>query len=143
MLNKAIEIANRVHTGRVDKGGAPYILHPLRIMLSASNDFERICAILHDVVEDSNTTFDDLLDEGISKGVINVLDCLTRRSEESYDKYIDRVIKNKTACRVKLADLRDNMNLSRIENPTTEDLIRIKRYGKAKKKISEALMKGF
>lgn len=139
MLNKAIEIATRAHAGQVDKAGAPYILHPLRVMISRENELERICAVLHDVVEDSDITFDDLRKEDFSEEVIAVLDCLTKRSDESYEEFIDRILKNETACRVKLADLCDNMDLSRIENPTEEDKERNRKYNKASGQILEAL----
>lgn len=139
MLNKAIEIANRVHAVQVDKGGEPYILHPLRVMLSRENDLERICAVLHDVVEDSDITFDELKKEGFSEEILSVLDCLTKRDGESYDGFICRILTNETACHVKLADLLDNMNLSRIENPTEKDNERIQKYNKATKRISDAL----
>lgn len=139
MLNKAIGIATRAHAGQVDKAGEPYILHPLRVMLSRDNDLERISAVLHDVVEDSETTFEDLRKEGFSEETIAVLDCLTRRKCENYDNYIERIIKNETACRIKLADLYDNMDLSRIKNPTDKDEARIKKYRKAAERISKVL----
>lgn len=139
MLNKAIEIATRAHTGQVDKGGAPYILHPLRVMLSRKNEIERICAVLHDVVEDSVLTFDDLSKEGFSEEIIEVLDCLTKRNGESYDELIDRILTNEIACHIKLADLFDNMDLNRIENFTYKDEARIKKYRKAIERISDAL----
>ncbi len=139
MLNKAIEIANRAHAGQIDKGGEPYILHPLRVMLSRENELERICAVLHDVVEDSDITFDDLRKEGFSEEVIAVLDCLTKRDGESYDTFINRVLSNQTACHVKLADLRDNMNLTRIESPTEKDIERIQKYKDASERIFDAL----
>lgn len=88
MLNKAIEIANRAHAGQIDKGGEPYILHPLRVMLSRENELERVCAVLHDVVEDSDITFNDLRKEEFSEEVIAVLDCLTKRDDENYDTLI-------------------------------------------------------
>lgn len=135
MLNKAIEIATRAHDGQVDKGGVPYIFHPLRVMLLGKNELERICAVLHDVVEDSDITFDVLRKEGFSEEVIAVLDCLTKRDGESYDDFISRILLNKTACHVKLADIRDNMNLARIENPTVKDEERIKKYGEATKRL--------
>lgn len=135
MLNKAIEIATRAHDGQVDKGGVPYIFHPLRVMLLRKNELERICAVLHDVVEDSDITFDVLRKEGFSEEVIAVLDCLTKRDGESYDDFISRILLNKTACHVKLADIRDNMNLARIENPTVKDEERIKKYGEATKRL--------
>ena len=139
MLNKAIEIAAIAHTGQVDKAGAPYILHPLRVMLSRDNDLERICAVLHDVVEDSEFTFEDLRKQRFSEEVIDVLDCLTKRDGECYDAFIGRVIKNETACRVKLADIADNMDLTRIEKPTEKDQERIKKYKKAVEAILAAL----
>lgn len=131
MLNKAIEIAAIAHTGQFDKGGAPYILHPIRVMLTRDNELEQICAVLHDVVEDSVITFKDLRKQGFSEKVIAVLDCLTKRDGESYDEFIGRVLKNETACQVKLADINDNMNLTRIENPSEKDQERIGKYEKA------------
>jgi (p)ppGpp synthase/HD superfamily hydrolase len=139
MINKAIEIATRAHAGQVDKGGEPYILHPLRVMISRKNELERICAVLHDVVEDTDITFDKLRLEGFSEEVIEVLDCLTRRSNESYDEFIDRILCNETACNVKLADLCDNMDITRIKNPTQKDRERIKKYRDAANRIHEVL----
>jgi (p)ppGpp synthase/HD superfamily hydrolase len=140
MLNKAIEIAARAHAGQVDKGGEPYILHPLRVMLTRESELERICAVLHDVVEDSDIAFDDLRKTGFSEEVITVLDCLTKRDGESYDDFINRLLANETACHVKLADLRDNINLTRIKHPTSKDEARIKKYYRAIERISEALI---
>lgn len=139
MLYKAIEIANRAHAGQVDKAGELYILHPLRVMLTQVNELERICAVMHDVVEDSDITFDNLRKEGFSEEVISVLDCLTKRDRESYDDFIERILVNETACRVKLADLRDNMNLSRIKNPAGKDIERLKKYRAAADRISDVL----
>lgn len=139
MLNKAIEIATRAHAGQVDKAGESYILHPLRVMLTRGTELERICAVLHDVIEDTDITFDDLHNEGFPEDVITVLDCLTKRDGEDYDAFIDRVLKNETACRVKLADLCDNMNLTRIQNPTEKDKERLQKYNKASERILDAL----
>lgn len=139
MLNKAIEIANRAHMGQVDKAGAPYILHPLRVMMTRDNEIERICAVLHDVIEDSDVTFDDLRGEGFSEEIIEVLNCITKRAGESYEDFIDRILGNETACRVKLADLCDNMNISRIKKPTEKDKERIKKYRDAADRIADAL----
>ena len=141
MLNKAITIATRAHAGQVDKGGAPYILHPLRVMLSRGNELERICAVLHDTIEDSEITFDVLRKEGFSEEVIAVLDCLTKLKGEKYEAFIERILTNITACQVKLADLCDNMNLSRIENPTEKDEARVKKYQEARERILDSLPK--
>lgn len=139
LLNKAIEIANDAHAGQVDKGGEPYILHVLRVMLSRDNEMERTCAVLHDVVEDTSITLEELKKEGFPEEVITVLDCLTKRDGESYDDFISRVLTNEMACRIKLADLYDNMDLTRIKNPTEQDKQRIMKYDKAAKRIFEAL----
>lgn len=139
MLNKAIEIAAIAHTGQVDKAKAPYILHPLRVMLTRDNELEQICAVLHDVVEDTNITFEDLRKQGFSEKVIEVLDCLTKRDAESYDDFIGRVLKNETACQVKLADIADNMDLTRIKNPSEKDRERIRKYEKAVELILKTL----
>jgi (p)ppGpp synthase/HD superfamily hydrolase len=102
MLDKAINIAAKAHQGQADKGGNPYILHPLRVMFSRKTEIERICAVLHDVIEDTDITLVDLRNEGFSEEVIAAIDALTKRNGESYDDFIERVIKNKIAARVKL-----------------------------------------
>lgn len=137
MIGKAIRIAAVAHEGQLDKAGQPYILHPLRIMFTKENEIERICAVLHDVIEDSNVNIEYLRNEGFSEEVLNVLDALTKRNNESYDDFISRVIENKTACNVKLADLNDNMNLSRLPSPTLIDYERIEKYRRAANRIIE------
>ncbi|MDR2647684.1 MAG: HD domain-containing protein [Oscillospiraceae bacterium] len=138
-LNKAIEIAAKAHAEQVDKGGNPYILHPLRVMLNCEDETARICAVLHDVIEDTDITPDDLRVEGFGEDVIAALDCLTKRNGENYDDFISRVLTNLTACRVKLADLADNMDLTRIPNPTAKDEERIKKYSEAANRITAFL----
>lgn len=139
MLDKAILIASTAHQGQMDKAGEPYILHPLRVMLTRRTETERICAVLHDVIEDTNITLDYLKNEGFSENILSVLDALTRRKNETYDEFIDRILRNKIACYVKLADLSDNMDLTRIANPTKKDYKRIEKYRKAADRILETL----
>jgi len=139
MLNKAILIAAKAHAGQVDKAGEPYIFHPFRVMMSGTSEVERICGVLHDTIEDSDITLEFLREEGCSEEVLEVLDCLTKRTEESYDDFIGRVLKNKTACRVKLADLQDNMDLSRIKHMTEQDETRMKKYREAAERIYDVL----
>lgn len=139
MLNKAIVIAAKAHDGQIDKGGNPYILHPLRVMINCESESEKICAVLHDVIEDTNITFEDLKSRGFSDEIVTALDCLTKREGESYDNFISRVLSNELACRVKLADLIDNMDLTRIQNPSEEDEARIQKYKLAADRISDAL----
>ncbi|WP_238881793.1 GTP pyrophosphokinase [Clostridium sp. YIM B02551] len=139
MLEKAIIIATKAHRGQVDKAGETYILHPLRVMISGKTELERICGVLHDVIEDTEITLEYLRKEGFSEEILEALDALTRKANESYDGFIERVINNKLACYVKLADLNDNMNLARIKNPTEEDYKRIEKYSKASDRIIKSL----
>ncbi len=139
MLERAIQIAAKAHEGQRDKAGQPYILHPLRVMFRTDTEIERICAVLHDVVEDTPITMEILKDEGFSPDVIAVLDALTKRQGESYDDFISRVLMNETACRVKLADLADNMDLSRLDTPSEEDYRRIEKYQRAAARIRNHL----
>jgi (p)ppGpp synthase/HD superfamily hydrolase len=133
-LEKAIEIAQVAHKGVKDKGGHDYINHPIRVMHAMSNDQEKIVAILHDVVEDSDWTFDRLKEEGFEDSVIESLRCVTKYSEEEdYQEFIKRAATNKIATKVKMADIEDNLDLSRLGTLTEKDLTRIEKYKKALK----------
>jgi len=134
MLERAIEIAVEAHKGQVDKGGSPYILHPLRVMMSVNGGSEKIVAVLHDVVEDSNWTFEALLAEGFSIEVIEALKSVTKNSDnEDYNSFIQRAIRNPIGHKVKIADLRDNLDVTRIPELGEKDLQRINKYKKALK----------
>ena len=139
MLNKAIEIAARAHAGQMDKAGEPYILHPLRVMFGCKTELEMICAVLHDCIEDTDISLEDLRREGFGKEIIAIVDTLSRRRDEKYGEFITRILENRTACRIKLADLADNMRFSRIPNPGKKDLKRLKKYKKANRRIKEKL----
>jgi len=130
-LERAIEIAARVHAGQVDKGGAPYILHPLRVMLRVAPGAQQIVAVLHDVVEDSEVTFEDLEREGFSAEVISGLRAVTKVEGESYEDFVARVALDPVGKAVKLADLMENSDLSRIAEPSQKDLERVAKYGRA------------
>ena len=132
-LQRAIEIAIEAHKGALDKGGNPYILHPLRLMLQMDSEEEMIVAILHDVVEDSEKwSFDKLHKEGFSKKIINSLRSVTKENEnEDYEKFIDRSVKDKIGRKVKIADISDNLDISRLKEVTDKDILRINKYKKA------------
>ncbi|HRR40196.1 MAG TPA: NUDIX domain-containing protein [Syntrophales bacterium] len=130
-LEKAIGIALDAHRGREDKAGAPYILHPLRLMLRMEGTEEMIVAVLHDVVEDSAWTIEALRGEGFPEEVLEAVDSLTRRKDEHYDRYISRIGENAIARRVKIADLEDNMDVRRKKEPNGEDRRRMEKYRKA------------
>ena len=130
-LERAIEIAARTHAGQLDKGGAPYILHPLRVMLSVAPGAQQIVAVLHDVVEDSAVTFEDLEREGFSAEVISGLRAVTKIEGESYEDFVARAALDPVGKAVKLADLMENSDLSRIAEPSQKDLERVAKYGRA------------
>lgn len=131
ILIKAIALANKVHAGQFDKAGKPYILHPLRLMLKFNNEEEMIIAVLHDVIEDGEVTLEQLHELGISQQIITAIDCLTRRKGESYEEFITRIKPNNLARKVKIEDLKDNMDLTRLATVSEKDLLRIAKYHKA------------
>ena len=128
ILERAIEIAAKAHAGQVDKAGQPYILHPLRVMLRVSSEHERIAAVLHDVVEDTDVSLERLVAEGFPSEVIAAVDALTKRPGESRLDAAHRAAADKIGRKVKLADNAENMDLSRIQNPTTRDIARVEEY---------------
>lgn len=130
-LERAIVIAAEAHVGQVDKAGAPYVLHPLRMMLRLSTSDEMIAAVLHDVVEDCGLSLEMLRADGFSEQVLEAIDSVTRRAEESYEEFVLRAASNSIGRRVKLADLRDNNDLSRIKHPTARDYARVEKYRRA------------
>ncbi len=136
MLDKAIEIARKAHHGQKDKAGRDYIGHPLRVMAVGVTMEEKIVGVLHDVVEDSDVTFEMLSTEGFTNAITNALKCLTRRSDESYDDFIARVKGNRLATAVKLNDLTDNMDIRRLPYLSDKDVKRLKKYLKAYKRLS-------
>jgi (p)ppGpp synthase/HD superfamily hydrolase len=135
-LNKAIKIASDAHEGQTDKAGKPYILHPLRLLLKFTNIDEMIVAVLHDVVEDSELTLEDLKINGFEDSVVNAVDCLTKRSGEEYSEFIKRVLLNELARKIKIEDIKDNLDLSRLSKIETNDLERISKYHNALKVLS-------
>lgn len=127
-LDTAVMIANNAHFGQKDKSGKPYILHPLRLALKMSSPDEQIVAVLHDVLEDSSTTVEDIERYGFSENVIDALICLTKQDKESYMDYVARVKLNKLATIIKICDLQDNLNITRLESLEDADFQRIKKY---------------
>ena len=132
-LERAIALAAAAHAGQTDRAGQPYILHPLRVMLEMRTGEERIVAVLHDVVEKTDVTLADLAEQGFDGRVIDAVDAMTRRSGEPYMRFVDRAVRegcrswvgawlrNGVAKNVKIADLRDNMEINRSRTMTEED----------------------
>lgn len=134
-IENAIIIATNVHAGQIDKGGNPYILHPLRVMLAVKGSDEMMAAVLHDVLEDSEMKASDLMAFMFSNAVIDAVVALTRNDGESYSDFISRVAKNEIATAVKIADLTDNLDLSRIKEPTKQDIERHRKYVAARAEL--------
>jgi GTP diphosphokinase / guanosine-3',5'-bis(diphosphate) 3'-diphosphatase len=127
-LERAIEIAARAHAGQVDKAGQPYILHPLRLMFAVKTPAAQIAAVLHDVVEDTPITLADLAAEGFAPDILEAIAALTKNPGETRLHAARRAAAHPIARNVKLADVRDNMNLTRIRCPTPADRARLAEY---------------
>jgi (p)ppGpp synthase/HD superfamily hydrolase len=135
-LAKAIRIAAVAHENQTDRAGEPYVLHPLRVMTRVQGEEEKIVAALHDVVEDSDWTLDMLRDEGFSNKIVEAVDALSRRVDETgkkekYEAFVRRACENPLAKRVKEADLLDNMDFSRLPKVGPDDLKRMDKYHRA------------
>ena len=130
MLAQMLHIATSAHHGQFDRGGNPYILHPLKVMhYLKSTDEELMCMALgHDVIEDTSVTYKDLRDAGISERVINGIWRLTKQPGQTYEEYKEGVFSNEDAMRVKMADLRHNTDIRRLKGVTEKDIARIAKY---------------
>ena len=132
MLDKMLVIATNAHAGQFDRGGNPYILHPLRVMSYLNTDDEELmCTALgHDVIEDTKITYRDLRDAGISERVIAGIRALTKLPGQTYDEYKEGVFANVDAMRVKMADLRHNTDIRRLKGISEKDIDRMVKYQK-------------
>ncbi len=135
-IDTAIAIAVKAHSGHTDIGGAPYILHPLRVMLKMKTEVEMIVAVLHDVIEDSELSIGSLEKAGFSKEIIEAIRIVTRTEFSSYDDYISTIQTNQIATKVKLADIEDNMNLLRLNTLDEKAIKRLHKYFTSHKKLS-------
>ena len=129
LIYKALELSTILFKGSVDKGGYPYVLHLLYVYSNVDTKEEKVIALLHDVMEDKKVTKEELLDIGFPLKIVNDLAVLTRVKPMEYTDYIDNIIKNgsKEALNVKLADLENNIDLTRIKNPSVKDYERVER----------------
>jgi (p)ppGpp synthase/HD superfamily hydrolase len=136
-LERAIEIATEAHEGQTDKAGAPYIAHPLRVMEAVTEGEAKIVAVLHDVVEDSDWTIDDLRREGFSETVLAAVEALTRREGEAYMNFVDRAKRDALGRIIKRADLMDNMDATRRATRGAGTEERLARYASALARLDE------
>ena len=140
-LEQAIVIAVEAHRGQKDRSGAPYILHPLRMMFRVQTEAERMAAVLHDVVEDTAWTLEALREHGFPDEVVDAVDHLTRREGESYEDFVTRAAAHPVARRVKVADLEDNMDVRRTGTLGERDVERLTRYLRAWRRLTDDLPK--
>jgi len=126
----AKEIAVAAHSGQFDKAGVPYIEHPKYVAEQMDSEDEKAVAFLHDVLEDTEVTAEDLL-RLFPLHIVDAVIAITRQGNESYDKFIERVKQNPLACSVKLMDLRHNLEINRIPVPTEKDIARLEKYRRA------------
>ena len=134
-LHKAITIACEAHEGQSSINGEPYILHPLRLLIKAKSNEERIIAILHDVIEKTNISLLDLKNKGFDQNIISSIDSLSRRRSESYIEYIERLMQNKISVKIKLLDLADNIKIHIENNDNGIYDVKINQYKNALKQI--------
>lgn len=132
LIRKAENLARVLHNGQIDKGGSPYIGHPLRVAGNLETDEEKVLGLLHDVLEDCDIETQYLIDNGIPEILVKKLISLKRIKNESYFVYIDRIKEDMQTINVKLSDLEDNMDISRLKKVGSTDLKRLKKYRKAK-----------
>ena len=131
LLEKALRIAVEAHAGQVDKSGKPYIFHPLRVCCRCFTDEEKMVALLHDTIEDTEITAEDLLSEGFPPYIVEAILSISRNEDETYEEFVKRTGLNPLGRAVKLYDLEDNMDISRLEQVTEKDLDRLNKYIKA------------
>lgn len=131
IIEISLEIALDAYADKKDKAGKTYILHPLRIMSKMNTEEEMSVALLHDVIEDSDYTVEDLLSKNIPAEVVSAVQCLTKIKGENYEKFIERVLKNKLASKIKKADIEDNINILRLTSVENKDFERVAKYHKA------------
>ncbi len=136
-LARAIEIAASAHLNQTRRDGSPYILHPLRLMFQVSDPVAQMAAVLHDVVEDTPWTLEQLKAEGFPDAVIKAVELLTHDDDTTYDDYVKKIAGNPIATQVKLADLRDNINLLEIPELSEKDLQRAAKYHKYAKLLAK------
>ena len=127
-LNMAIHIATDYHNGQIDKSGEPYILHPIWVMNNVKSLKGKVVAMLHDIVEDTEITIENLIDFGFDEDIVIAIDILTKKKGQKYTDYIELVGKNNLAREVKISDLKHNMDLKRLKEITDKDKKRYVKY---------------
>ncbi|MGN1421694.1 MAG: GTP pyrophosphokinase [Eubacterium sp.] len=131
MTKKALKLSFEAHKNQIDKSGMPYVYHPFHLAEQMKDEQTTIVALLHDVVEDTDYTLDDLSSMGFSDAIIDAISLMTHDKNIPYMDYVAQIAKNPVAKAVKLADLRHNSDLTRLNAVTDKDLKRMEKYKKA------------
>ena len=131
LTKKALKLCFEAHKEQIDKSGMPYVFHPFHLAEQMTDEATTIVALLHDVVEDTELTFDDLEKQGFGEEIISALKLLTHNDDTPYMDYVAKIKNNKIATAVKLADLKHNSDLSRLDTVDEKALKRKEKYEKA------------
>jgi len=131
LIEKSLNIALRAYTGKTDKAGREYIHHPLRVMAKMKTNLEMSVALLHDVIEDSDISAEQLLAEGIPAEVVEAVQCLSKNENEDYQDFVGRTKKNELAAKIKIADIEENIDILRLPSLDDYDLTRVQKYHSA------------
>lgn len=141
-VEQAFELIEELFKEKKDKGGHPYINHLLRVCSNVKGNDSKTVALLHDTIEDTEISKENLIELGFTEEIVNAVEIITRQENETYNEFIDKIVNsnNLLAIKVKIADLEDNMDLSRISNVTEKDINRVnKRYKPAHEKLLNKL----
>ena len=131
IVDLALSIARKAHEGQLDKAGVDYIEHPIYVASQVDTEEEKAVALLHDVIEDSSVTAEELLNAGLPETVVTAIQILSKKKGQDYQTYLENVKSNPLARVIKLADLKHNSDLSRLSSVTDKDLERLEKYKKA------------
>ncbi len=134
---KAFRIAEKAHAGQKDKAGKDYIVHPAAVAGMLETDEEKAVAYLHDVVEDTDVTLEDLRSFGFNELIVEAVKAITKTEGEDYDDYIERLSENELAVKVKLADMKHNSDITRFDEPTEKDIERCRKYEEKRNRLIE------
>lgn len=130
-IETAIQTALKAHKGQLDKTGAPYILHLMKLMIQCSDEQEMITCVIKDVINDSDITSYELVSHGFSHSIVEAVECLTRHDDESFEAFVERIANNEIARKIKIKEIRDNLDLTRLSYLSSRDLVNIGKYHEA------------
>ena len=138
LTKKALSLCFDAHKGQVDKSGLPYVFHPFHLAMEMTDELSTVVALLHDVIEDSDYTLQDLENMGFPPAVLEAISLMTHQEGVPYMEYVANIKTNPLARVVKMADLRHNSNIARVDNPTEKDYARVEKYRQAMALLEQA-----